>query len=101
MFLVVAKDYIDKGFADPENTPEYQELYGGEVRHDTQEIWFYSREESSRLTWRPYMHDLTLPPGFTALNKCRSRSFGGARMRLFRSAQGRRTKKRFPVRSLP
>lgn len=62
MFLAVAKEYIDKGFVDPAKTSEYQELYGGEVPRDTQEIWFHSREESSRLTWRPYMHDLTLPP---------------------------------------
>lgn len=62
MFLVVAKEYVDKGFVDPANSPEYQELYGGDVSHDIQETWFYSREESSRLTWRPYMHDLTLPP---------------------------------------
>jgi pimeloyl-ACP methyl ester carboxylesterase len=62
MFLAVAKEYIDQGFVDPAKTSEYQELYGGEVPRDTQEIWFHSREESSRLTWRPYMHDLTLPP---------------------------------------
>ncbi len=40
---------------------EYQDLRCRTVP-DIQEIWFHSREESSRLTWRPYMHDLTLPP---------------------------------------
>lgn len=62
MFLVVAKEYVEKSFIDPANTPEYQDLYGAEPSRDIQEIWFHSREESSRLTWRPYMHDLTLPP---------------------------------------
>jgi hypothetical protein len=33
MFLVVAKRYIEKSYYDPANTPEYQELYGGETRH--------------------------------------------------------------------
>lgn len=62
MFLVVAKEYVEKSFVDPANCPEYQELYGEEAPREIQEIWFNSREESSRLTWRPYMHDLTLPP---------------------------------------
>lgn len=62
MFLVVAKEYVEKSFIDPANSPEYQELYGAEASRKIQEIWFHSREESSRLTWRPYMHDLTLPP---------------------------------------
>jgi pimeloyl-ACP methyl ester carboxylesterase len=61
MFLVVAKEYIDRGFVDPANTPEYQELYGAEPTPAQSEIWFNAREESCRLAWRPYMHDLTLP----------------------------------------
>ena len=62
MFLVVAKAYVEKSFLDPANATEYQELYGEEAPREIQEIWFHAREESSRLTWRPYMHDLTLPP---------------------------------------
>ena len=69
MFLVVGKAYVEKSFLDPANTPEYQELYGGEASHEIQEIWFNAREESSRLTWRPYMHDLTLPPRLHRLKR--------------------------------
>ncbi|MGQ4810213.1 2-hydroxy-6-oxo-2,4-heptadienoate hydrolase [Candidatus Entotheonellaceae bacterium PAL068K] len=60
LFLVVAKDYVDKGFVDPANTPEYQELYGDPTPQQL-ETWFNAREESSRLAWRPFMHNLTLP----------------------------------------
>ena len=61
MFLAVAKEFIDQSFVDPAGTPEYQELYGGEPTLELQETWFNAREETCRLTWRPYMHDLTLP----------------------------------------
>jgi pimeloyl-ACP methyl ester carboxylesterase len=61
MFLVVAKTYIDQCFHDPASTAEYQALYSGEIASELQEIWFNAREESCRLAWRPYMHDLTLP----------------------------------------
>lgn len=61
MFLVVAKEYIDRGFVNPAGTPEYQQLYGGEPTPEQAETWFNAREESCRLAWRPYMHDLTLP----------------------------------------
>ncbi len=61
MFLFVAKEYIDRCFANPADTPAYQQLYGGEPTPEQTETWFNAREESCRLAWRPYMHDLTLP----------------------------------------
>jgi pimeloyl-ACP methyl ester carboxylesterase len=62
MFLVVGKGYIEKGFYDPGNTPEYQDLYGGDIGADLTETWDYAREEACRLTWRPYMHYPGLAP---------------------------------------
>ncbi len=62
MFLVVAKVYLTRGFADPENSPEYQELYGGDPTPEQADAWEYAREEASRLTWRPYMHYPNLAP---------------------------------------
>lgn len=62
MFLVVAKQYIEKSFHDPANTPEYQDLYGGEIREALSDTWDYAREETCRLTWRPYMHYPGLAP---------------------------------------
>ena len=62
MFLVVAKQYIEKGYYAPANTPEYQELYGGEIGDALSDTWDYAREEACRLTWRPYMHYPGLAP---------------------------------------
>ena len=61
MFLVVAKAYLASSFADPAHTPEYQQLYGTDPTPAQLEAWDLAREMSSRLTWRPYMHDPGLP----------------------------------------
>jgi pimeloyl-ACP methyl ester carboxylesterase len=61
MFLVVARHYLASSFADPAHTPEYQELYGADPTPAQVESWETAREEASRLSWRPYMHDLSLP----------------------------------------
>jgi len=61
MFLVVARAYLAAGFADPVHTPEYQQLYGSDPTPEQTELWDQAREMSSRLAWRPYMHDPGLP----------------------------------------
>jgi pimeloyl-ACP methyl ester carboxylesterase len=62
MFLVVAKQYITASFFDPDNTAEYQQFYGANPPPPEQaEAWEVAREMASRLTWRPYMHDPSLP----------------------------------------
>lgn len=61
MFLVVAKEYLAASFADPAHTPEYQQLYGADPTPAQAEAWEQAREMTSRLTWRPYMHDPSLP----------------------------------------
>lgn len=62
IFLVVAKEYIARGFYAPTDTPEYQELYGGEIGGELAETWELAREETCRLTWRPFMYDAALGP---------------------------------------
>ena len=62
LFLVMAREYLAKSIFDAENTPEYQELYGGEPSPEQLDMWEYAREETSRLTWRPYMHYPNLAP---------------------------------------
>lgn len=62
MFLVVGKQYIEKGFCRPDDTPEYQDLYGGEIGGELSDTWDFAREEACRLTWRPYMHYPGLVP---------------------------------------
>ena len=61
IFLVTSREYFQQAFHDPENTPEYQELYGGDPTPDQVELWETSREQACRLTWRPYMHYPALP----------------------------------------
>jgi pimeloyl-ACP methyl ester carboxylesterase len=62
MFLVVARRYIEKSFYDAANTPEYQDLYGGETGGALADTWESAREEACRLTWRPYMYYPGLAP---------------------------------------
>ncbi len=61
MFLVTAQPYIEAGFLHPEQVPEYQELFGGELTPEERERREVAREQAARLTWRPYMHDPALP----------------------------------------
>ena len=61
MFLVVVREYLAASFLDPANTPEYQRLYSAPPTPEQAEAWEMAREQASLLTWRPYMHDLSLP----------------------------------------
>jgi pimeloyl-ACP methyl ester carboxylesterase len=61
MFLVVARQHIAASFLDPANTPEYQQLYGSPPSPEQAEAWEVAREMASRVAWRPYMHDPSLP----------------------------------------
>jgi pimeloyl-ACP methyl ester carboxylesterase len=62
MFMIVAKDYIAKSFLNPDSIAEYRTLYGGDPTPEQIDRWEYAREETSRLTWRPYMHYPSLAP---------------------------------------
>jgi pimeloyl-ACP methyl ester carboxylesterase len=62
MFLVVARAYVAASFFDPDNTPEYQQLYGAAPTPEQAELWEVAREQASWLGWRPYMHNPSLPP---------------------------------------
>lgn len=61
MFLVVAKEYITTGILDPSNTPEFQAVCPDEATPEQAEAWEVAREESCRLSWKPYMHYPALP----------------------------------------
>lgn len=68
MFLVMAKDYITAGFADPDNTPEFKRVCPDEPTPEQIETWEVAREQACRLTWRPYMYDPSLPYLLRRLN---------------------------------
>src|ERR671930_1065538 len=61
MFLVVSRNYLAASFADPANTPEYQQLYGADPTPEQAETWELARELASLVGWRPYMHYAGLP----------------------------------------
>ncbi len=61
MFLVVAREYMTKSVLDPASTPEFAVVCPEEATPEQVEAWEVAREESCRLTWRPYMHYLGLP----------------------------------------
>jgi pimeloyl-ACP methyl ester carboxylesterase len=57
-FLVNTIDYIRAGF---ENQDKYVELYTAEPSLDQLEQWEINREMTSRVAYKPYMYDQTLP----------------------------------------
>ena len=61
MFLVVAKQFITDGFLDPDSVPEFAALCPDEPTPENIDVWEDSRVEASRLGWRPYMHNPSLP----------------------------------------
>ena len=61
MFLAVAEEYLTVGFNDPENAPEFRDVCPEEPSAELAEAWAVAREEACRLSWRPYMHSLSLP----------------------------------------
>ena len=60
MFLVVSKEFITLGVHNLE-TEEFQNVCPDETTPEQAELWETAREEACRLTWRPYMHDRSLP----------------------------------------
>jgi pimeloyl-ACP methyl ester carboxylesterase len=61
MFLVVAKQVIADGFLNPDSVPEFATLCPDEPTPEQIDIWEDARVEASRLGWRPYMHNPSLP----------------------------------------
>ena len=61
MFLIVSKEFITAGVLNPDTAPEFQTVCPDEPTPEMVEAWETAREEACRLTWRPYMHDRSLP----------------------------------------
>ena len=60
MFLIVSREFITAGFQDP-SSAAFQTVCPDEPTPEQVEMWETAREEACRLTWRPYMHDRSLP----------------------------------------
>jgi pimeloyl-ACP methyl ester carboxylesterase len=61
MFLITAREYLEENLLDVSATLEYPTAYPLESTPEQIELWECSREESARLTWRPYMYHAALP----------------------------------------
>jgi pimeloyl-ACP methyl ester carboxylesterase len=57
-FLINTIEYVRSGF---ENQDKYVELYTAEPPLDQLEQWEINREMTSRIAYKPYMYDQTLP----------------------------------------
>lgn len=59
-FMNSGKEAFIRSFHNPEQAPEFAEYYGEDWSAEEAEQVEVNREMTSRLTWRPYMHSLTL-----------------------------------------
>ncbi len=61
IFPLSMRAHLRATVADPESTPEFGKIYGGEMTPEQFEAFEDARTETSRLGWEPYMHDPSLP----------------------------------------
>jgi pimeloyl-ACP methyl ester carboxylesterase len=60
-FLEGGKTGLRRAFHQPEQSPEYMRYYGKELAPDEVDLVEQHREMTCRISWKPYMHSLTLP----------------------------------------
>lgn len=60
IFQLMAPAELAASVLDPDNTPEFDQLYGG-IGPAQFELWEEARAETARLAWVPYMHNPSLP----------------------------------------
>lgn len=61
IFTVTARTYLTRSAADPQASPEFAKLFGGEQTPEQFEAWEDARAETARLAWEPYMFNPSLP----------------------------------------
>lgn len=61
VFPLSIRNHLRATVADPEGTPEFGKIYGGEMTPAQFEAFEDARTETSRLGWEPYMHNPSLP----------------------------------------
>jgi pimeloyl-ACP methyl ester carboxylesterase len=60
IFQMMAPDELQTSVLDPQNTPEFGQLYGG-MGPEAFERMELARAQTARLAWQPYMHNPSLP----------------------------------------
>ncbi len=58
---LTVRSHLRATVADPENTPEFGAIYGGEMTPAQFEAFEDARTETARLGWEPFMHNPSLP----------------------------------------
>ena len=61
IFLVTAEEYLDEVCLNSDAAPEFAAIRPPEPEPDLVEAWAVAREESCRLSWKPYMYYPALP----------------------------------------
>lgn len=69
MFMLMPDEYLAAGFVDPTGTEEFLKVCPEEPSDDLDESWMQAREHSSRLGWKPYMNNFTLPHLLNRINQ--------------------------------
>ena len=60
-FELTIRRHLRATVADPEGTPEFAKIYGGEMTPEQFEAFEDARSETARIGWEPYMHSPNLP----------------------------------------
>jgi pimeloyl-ACP methyl ester carboxylesterase len=60
IFQLMAPDQLQGSVFDPNNTPEFNQLYGG-MRPEAFELMEQARAQTARLAWQPFLHNPSLP----------------------------------------
>lgn len=60
-FQLTIRGHLRATVADPEGTPEFARIYGGEMTPAQFEAFELARAETARLGWEPFMYDPSLP----------------------------------------
>ena len=61
IFIISPAQILELLFHDPNQAPEYDQLFGQELTPEQQETAERNREMAVRLIWKPYAHDPRLP----------------------------------------
>ncbi|HKV54520.1 MAG TPA: alpha/beta fold hydrolase [Candidatus Binataceae bacterium] len=60
-FALTVRHHLRATVADPSGTPEFAEIYGGEMTPAQFEAFEDARAETARIGWEPFMHNPSLP----------------------------------------
>jgi pimeloyl-ACP methyl ester carboxylesterase len=60
-FALTIRHHLRATVADPEGTPEFAQIYGGQMTPEQFEAFEDARSETARIGWEPYLHNPSLP----------------------------------------